>query len=256
MRQVTQMNASGYLDLAPYYDALFPVSDDLWLFLSPFVEQCRGQAAPWLDVGCGTGGLLRRLMAEKVDVRGLEPDCEFVRYATNRTPLLFEHLLEGGMDSLSSLPWDVTFAVITCLGNVLPHATSDHAAQDFLAQAARRLRPDGHLIIQMVNYDRLAAEPDWQFPVLHRKLPDGAPFSFYRRYEPIPDSRHILFETRLEIGERSIRNQVTLTPFRKTELDQWARKFFRLHVFQGAFTSNTPWSPSSPATILIASNPS
>ena len=247
---------SGYSKIASFYTHLFPLSDEAKGFLEPFVSRCRERSRSWLDVGCGTGNLLVWLLDRGVNAFGIEPDPDFADEARKRIPGQADRVIEAHMGELGKMESGTRYGVISCLGNVLPHVASLEEVQSFFGDAGAILADDGAAIVQIVNYDKVLATTDWQFPVLRRVAPDGTELVFHRAYEIAPNQRGglIKFETVLRAGEETFRNCVWLCPIRKDSLLDAARPCFEsLEVF-GDFKGNH-WSPESAATILVAEKP-
>lgn len=111
-----------------------------------------GQAV--LDAGCGTGGLLSRLVAARPDLRlaGLEYDAEAAAIARGKTGLP----VTAG--SVHAMPFaDASFAAIVS-ADVLCHAGVDPAPA--LAEFLRCLRPGGLLVLNLPAYAWMASAHD------------------------------------------------------------------------------------------------
>lgn len=114
-----------------------------------------------LDVGCAVGMLLRTLKdAGYAQVHGMdlsELHCDFVRN-THGIPC---------DSSLAAVP-DNSFDLVNCCG-VLEHVLDP---VDFLRQMARKLKPNGFMVVQVPNYDsyyrRLSGKTWlWLIPPVH-----------------------------------------------------------------------------------------
>lgn len=98
-------------------------------------------AGALLDVGCGTGSLVRALLKLGYDARGVDP---FAR----ETGLPEPSFVAG---TLERLPWEeATFATV-CAFDVLEHVEEDAALQEML----RVLRPGGAMLISVPAYQAL-----------------------------------------------------------------------------------------------------
>ncbi|MFH0792643.1 MAG: methyltransferase, partial [bacterium] len=210
---LTQTAMSGYSKIAPHYTHLFPLSDEAKGFLEPFAQHCVEREETWLDVGCGTGNLLVWLFEHDVDAYGLEPDADFVAEAKRRIHAQFKDtgpparrkssgVIEGFMGSLGGLQRGAPYGVASWLGNTLAHAANLDEVKIFFQDLRAKLTPDGTAIVQIVNYDKVLATPDWQFPVLRRVAPDGTELVFHRTYTTAAPERGgmIRFETVLCAG--------------------------------------------------------
>ncbi|MCX7046740.1 MAG: methyltransferase domain-containing protein [Candidatus Sumerlaeota bacterium] len=278
---------SQYRNLAAYWSALFPVSPAHQRFLAPFAERCAAkgaarsaarsaaEGAAWLDIGCGAGNLLLWLSKRGVKAWGLEPDEEFIHEARRRLTGTNQKILRGGMLDLERLPslaenarntetpesgaariqtssLPRQWAVISCLGNVLAHAADLTEAREFFHLAAASLEPEGALLLQVVNYDKVFASESWSFPVLRCTAEDGTALTFERRYrmDEYREGGRLIFETILRAGDSVFENKTSLLPLRKSELETIARENFSEVLFQGDF-EGASWTADSPATVLI-----
>ena len=242
---------SAYENLVHYYSDLFPLSEKVRGFLAPSVERWREAALPWLDAGAGTGNLMVWLEASGIEAHGLEPDPEFAAEAMRRVKGPPDRLVRGSMQDLGELYKVRQFGAMTCIGNVLAHVESLDEARAFFEAAARALVPDGELLVQIVNYDRVLARQAWEFPPLKRTAADGTLLEFARKYEPLGD--RLRFTTALQAGNVKIRNEALLFPLRRSELEAAALDTFAGLKVMGDF--GEPWSESAPATILHCALP-
>lgn len=103
-----------------------------------------------LDVGCGAGGWLDAL-ARFGRVTGIELDEPSIRYCREQDQ---RHTLVGRVDAL---PVPRASHDLVCLWDVIEHVPDDRAV---LAEAARALRPGGHVAISVPAYQFLFANND------------------------------------------------------------------------------------------------
>lgn len=114
-----------------------------------------------LDAGAGTGFhslLLARLGVEvtAVDVSAVML-AELTRHATEmRLPVT---TVQTGFADLPRLV-RTTFDAVFCLGNSLPHVSSAEELDSVLGGFASIVRPEGILLLQLVNFERLLASMD------------------------------------------------------------------------------------------------
>jgi SAM-dependent methyltransferase len=98
-------------------------------------------AGPLLDVGCGTGSLVRTLLARGYEARGVDP---FARESG-----LCEPAFIAG--TLAHLPWDDASFATVCAFDVLEHVDEDAA----LVEMMRVLRPGGLMLVSVPAYQAL-----------------------------------------------------------------------------------------------------
>lgn len=137
------------------------VEDAMWWYralranlsaLLPGPEQ--GAGLRLLDAGCGTGGWLKALAAERPDIdsTGLEYDPLGAELAARRSgrPV--------AVGSIASLPFAHSCFDIVTSSDVLCHAGVDEAAS--LDEMRRCLRPGGHLLMNLPAYEWMMSEHD------------------------------------------------------------------------------------------------
>ena len=214
-----------YTSIAPYYDQIFPYQPQQKVFIDSFGSQ--GLQATLLDVGCGTGSLALNLAKSFGTVVGIDPDKEMLEKA-NLKALRFkmdhhqelEYLgkwvfLEKGMGDLQTEFAPDSFDVILCLGNTLVHLANQDEVSGFLRDAFHVLKPGGHLIIQIINYDRII---DQKLPGLPTIENDQVRFERIYTYPDHPEL--IQFITRLTVKDSDdvIKNQVPLLALKPGDL--------------------------------------
>lgn len=110
--------------------------------------------AAFLDVGCGTGGLVNALRARGVNAQGVDPHA----VATGLDPAAFS---SGRADAL---PWpDATFDALGAF-DVIEHVDDEAALREF----RRVLRPGGLLFVSVPAYPSLWGERDVEAGHLRR----------------------------------------------------------------------------------------
>jgi len=88
--------------------------------------------------------------------------------------------LQGMLDISEASAYDQIY----CMGNTLPHLAGPAEIADFLGRARTALRPGGHLILQLINFEPLLKLPEHRFPVL-----ETDEVRFVRLYRNIKASR-------------------------------------------------------------------
>lgn len=135
------------------YSRLAAVEDSAWYFgalhghIWRELSRRLGDDASLLDAGCGTGGLIRRLVPRRSGWRwtGIELSPVAVGLARDRIGAIAD-LLTG---SVTALPFEnCTFDAVVA-ADVLYHLDDDMAA---LREFHRVLRPDGILVVNVPSY--------------------------------------------------------------------------------------------------------
>ncbi|MBS4045391.1 MAG: class I SAM-dependent methyltransferase [Alphaproteobacteria bacterium] len=111
-----------------------------------------------LDAGCGTGGLLARLTAQRpdLDLQGLEYDAEAAALARSKLPGRDPGKLQVG--SVNAMPYGGGAFDVIVSADVLCHAAVDEPAA--LAEFLRCLTPGGTLLLNLPAYQWMASAHD------------------------------------------------------------------------------------------------
>jgi SAM-dependent methyltransferase len=154
--------------LAWLYDALNPWGPGDDYYLSAVL-----QADSALDIGCGTGALLRnaRRTGHRGDLVGLDPAAAMLAIARTHSPDVT--WLQGRAEDV----WlDRTFQVATMTGHAFQVLLTDGDIEATLAMVHRHLRPGGRFLFEARNP---AAQPWERWTAEHTKAtvrsPDGEP---------------------------------------------------------------------------------
>ncbi|MCZ7542154.1 MAG: class I SAM-dependent methyltransferase [Anaerolineae bacterium] len=139
----------------------------------PFIEAqlAAVSARRVLDTACGTGQHALALAARGYDVVGADVSEGMVARAREHAAASpyrarFEVAGFGALAARVGRGFDA----LLCLGNSLPHALTDAALHEALADFAAALRPGGLLLIQNRNFDAvMAARARWMPPQAHRE---------------------------------------------------------------------------------------
>lgn len=115
-----------------------------------------------LDAGCGTGGLLQKLLAEHpaLAFSGLEFDAVATAIATQKTGLPIHQ------GSILSMPFAGNDFQAIISNDVLCQQTVDEA--EALAECFRCLSPGGHLLLNLPAYEWLRSSHDRHVHVVRR----------------------------------------------------------------------------------------
>ncbi len=203
-----------YPSIRPWYDLIFPfIPAQLDFVLSYGADP----ALSIVDVGCGTGSLIVALAEIFRSTAGMDPDedmLESARQKATSKPVGTWFLKAGMLDLDKELAPESVDRLI-CFGNTLPHLSVEEEVAEFLQQSFRVLKPNGIILIQIINYDR----------ILDQKL-DGLPSiengvcRFERKYHYPQNPNHIQFQTKLTIRNTGqvIENNVPLLAIRPAHL--------------------------------------
>jgi glycine/sarcosine N-methyltransferase len=152
----------------PLYDALAADYDrfvnwrgrlthELPFFESLFEGQRVGRV---LDAACGTGHHAIALAQRGYEVTGTDLSAAMIERARQNAAAqgVEAKFVVAGLGESSAL--GQMFDAALCLGNSLPHLLSAGAVDRALADLANVIRPEGFLVIQNRNFDRVWAEQE------------------------------------------------------------------------------------------------
>jgi len=145
--------ASFGKDFAPIYDrAWSPWTDRIWPVLLRLARANAPHGRRWLDLCCGTGGLLRLASRAGYTVAGIDQSPHQVALARRHAP---GALLRCQDVRRFSVPgrWDV----ITCLYDSLNYVLTEAGVRRALVRAKRHLAPNGVLIFDVNTIESHAA---------------------------------------------------------------------------------------------------
>jgi len=167
---------SFYSQFAEYYERVFPFREEVWRFLKGYAGS-PGNAL--LDVGCGPGHYCGRFAADGFKPLGIDLDKAMIAKAQRRYPdAEFRCLDMRRVDEVEG-----RFDCIWSIGNVMAHLPADKLAT-FISKIHALLKPDGHWIMQVMNWDALTGLTGYDFPVRAIET-DGSTATFHRRYSSI-----------------------------------------------------------------------
>ena len=185
-----------YQHFVKYYNDIFPFDESLKESLIPFIKP-RGKA---VDLGCGTGRLVKLVSEMGMDTSGVDLDKEMIAYAKRDFPeLIFYH--ESMIDFIKN---HQGFDLILCLGNTLPHLNYDELKK-FFTYVKNALNPGGVFLIQQLNYDKILCDKPAS---LKKIILDNGYFERHYTYH----ENTIQFETILSYHGELTKDVVTLYP--------------------------------------------
>lgn len=142
---------SPYDEIATYYDLEHrDFTDDVDLYLQ-FIEAA---GDPVLELGCGTGRVMREIAAAGFDVTGIDSSASMLAFARE---ILDPDELEGAIELLegdfahANLVANGRFGVVIIGLDSLLHAVSQEEQLRVLRGAHAALDPRGQLIVDVIN---------------------------------------------------------------------------------------------------------
>jgi glycine/sarcosine N-methyltransferase len=235
------MNAF-YESIAEWYDFIFPPDSDHIPFIRGCVRPADGNI---LDIGCGTGSLAAALAGEGFDVTAIDSDAEMIRRSRFKSKRLTNiRFAVMDMRDLVRHFGASVFQSVICFGNTLVHLNTLEELSAFIRQVRVILKDGGVFLLQILNYDHILDHGVRQLPVLENEK-----IRFDRTYRTDEASGMLRFITALTVKNsgRILKNEVTLLPIRKVELEAVVRKAgFQDPEWFGDFSGNPLTETSLP----------
>ncbi|MFQ3619704.1 MAG: class I SAM-dependent methyltransferase [Spirochaetales bacterium] len=270
-----------YTALSHFYDSLFPLEPQILDFLLKHLSSCK----KILDIACGTGtytlALAEAFSKQGISIVGIDLSQAMIDLARqklmqkihfNKT---YSGLKEsemfriGDMLNLSSFGTG-TFDGVYCIGNSLVHLETIEQIHKALTEWYRVLQPEGLVIVQIVNFDRVQFDNQDKFSLPPLK---AAKVELERYYTPGPDPDHVYFQTTLLFSknlkagvsgalnlsmpfDQPLENRVSLYRLKRDMLRTYLTYtgFYDLHWY-GSY-DGTAYDPSSSFLTLVVAKKS
>ena len=240
---------SFYQQISPFYHHIFKINANQVDFIKskiPPESNCKV-----LDIGCGIGTLSFELVNYYKNVLGIDMDAEMIRVASKKKNNISKSIQfqQKSMLKLNTFIDENAVDGIICFGNTLVHLNSLDEIADFLQQSKAVLKPNGKLLLQIVNYDKIIKKNLKQLPLI-----ENDEIIFERNYCYRKSENRIDFNTRLTVksSQEIIENEIELLPILKNELSILLNKAgFNNCNYYGNFNSE-PYTINSPALIIEA----
>ncbi|MEU1408426.1 class I SAM-dependent methyltransferase, partial [Streptomyces sp. NPDC005728] len=193
------------VELAALYDTLNPwgPDDDFYLELVMAADTV-------LDIGCGTGRLLRaaRESGHGGRLTGMDPAAAMLVQARQAEPGV-----EWVLGDFTTHPWDGAFDLVVMTGHAFQELLGDEQVRDTLRGARRALADGGRFVFETRNPAARVWErwtPDRVYEVTDA---DGSPVRVWHEADPAPAGDRVTF-TETYAGARWERPQVCRSTLR------------------------------------------
>lgn len=202
-----------YSSISKYYSEIFPYNP---LQLN-FVKQCVGEfnKKVILDIGSATGELAFQLANAGAAVVGIDLNDDLLARAIANKVHENLKFQQGNMLELNKDFGAERFDSVLCFGNTLVHLANEEQVLQMLEATKAVLKPDGQLLLQILNYDYIVGEQVASLPLI-----DTDNIKFIRKYKFQPGSKSIRFQTDLEIKaeRKTVSNDTALLALKSAEL--------------------------------------
>lgn len=230
-----------YKALAPYYNQLFPANDKQLHFITSYFPT----GSEILDVGAGTGNVAYALAEAGYQVTAAEPEPMLRQAMMDKLDgaHLQLHIIDDSMQQLglSSMMYDGIY----CIGNTLVHLDNIQEVKQFLKDACKKLRHNGTLLIQIVNYEKVLTLNNFTFPLIEKEQ-----FTFERHYNLVDGK--VMFTATLTAKDQAATNTIPLLPLTAQQLLPLLEQCGFHNIEQYADFKKQPYTAEAPAFIIAA----
>lgn len=148
------MNA--YDSFASHYDKVVGDREDVAVFLQRLICRYAPGARTLLELGCGSGSMLR-LLSKNYAAKGIDLSPKMVQIARKKAPRA-----QVSVGDITSFSFKDRYDVILSPFDTINHVTSFHSWKRVFANAHRHLSPDGVFIFDVnteTKMERYRTEP-------------------------------------------------------------------------------------------------
>ncbi|MCY1722865.1 class I SAM-dependent methyltransferase [Prolixibacteraceae bacterium Z1-6] len=204
-----------YSSISKYYSEIFPYS----AMQQKFVQACVGNLdqKQILDIGCATGELAFHLAGSGATVAGIDLNEDLLNQAIQNKIHPKLQFRQGNMLELATDFRKEQFDAVLCFGNTLVHLQSEEGVEHMLNGVNNVLKPGGHFLLQILNYDYILGEKVSELPLIETEN-----IRFIRNYKFQNNSALIRFQTDLQIKaeDTTVSNQTTLLALKSSKLTE------------------------------------
>lgn len=197
-----------YSEIARYYDHIFPLSKATVDFIKESVGEVPKDI---LDVACGSGLYSEALNEAGYHMTAIDLDEQMIGQLQQKNNGIQAKVLN--MLEIGKL--DQTFDMIFCIGNSIVHLKNNQEIRNFLESCYQSLKPQGKLLLQVVNYDRILDKGIKSLATIEN---ENIGLRFERNYDYLQEQHKINFNTVLTVNGERLENNVLLHPIKSEEL--------------------------------------
>ena len=200
-----------YQQLSEYYDEIFAVQPGELRFLA---AQFLGKKR-LLDMGCGTGNKTVHFSSPTNSIVAVDLDAGMIAKARKthaRDTIRYDVMDMLAVDEHFA---PLSFDGVLCLGNTLVHLDSPAAIGALLGKTHTLLAPQGRLVVQILNYDRIIARNVENLPEITTEHT-----VFKRRYTWKNGALRFITTIVVKKNGETLTSDIPLYPLRKGELTE------------------------------------
>ncbi|MBC7265506.1 MAG: class I SAM-dependent methyltransferase [Coriobacteriia bacterium] len=129
------------------------------------------------DVGAGSGRHAALFASWGLEVWAIDPSDEMLERAREHAKRegVDVRVIRGAFGEVSAV-LDGPVDAVTCTGNALPHVDGIEGLRGALGDFHRALRPDGLLVLHLLNHHRILSKGVRTVPAVFRETDDGDAF--------------------------------------------------------------------------------
>jgi SAM-dependent methyltransferase len=231
-----------YTSISKYYSEIFPYQPVQLQFIKSRVGEIAGKHI--LDIGCATGELAFQLANTGAKVTGIDLNEDLLNQAIRCSDFRIAAKFNRGMETDTPDPKFQTgnmleletdfhpaeFDVVLCFGNTLVHLQTVELIQQMLKGVFTVLKPGGHFLLQLLNYDYILSERVSELPVIETEN-----IRFIRNYKFEENNPLIRFQTELILKneEKTISNETLLFGLKSAGLTELMKEagFTEIELF-------------------------
>lgn len=232
------LKPSFYGQLAKYYDAIFPLTELKKSLLTTWSKEL----STLLDVGCGSGLQAQFLSSIGKDVLAIDINEEMLQKANEK------NIPVAKMNMLDIHSLNRSFDGIYCLGNTLVHLEGPIYVEGFLNGCFEKLNPNGSLLIQIINYDKVMNQKLTSLPTIRVNKPKIEFIRNYNHKKGIIDFHGVLYHQK-----RRYESHQLLFPLKHATLVRLLKKAgFEIINTYGSFRQDAFIKDESESLIILA----
>jgi 2-polyprenyl-3-methyl-5-hydroxy-6-metoxy-1,4-benzoquinol methylase len=237
-----------YEAIAAYYDDIFPLGVKQLCVMTSIAGD---PPTKMLDLACGTGSYSLALAEKGYQVTASDLDDTMIQKLSTKnqsvdSPVTIKQF--NMRDVAESV--DDQFDAVINIGNSLVHLGSFDEVQKCIKGMRKVLKPEGRLLIQIVNYDRVIYHFVSKLPTIINKR---AGLTFKRHYTHDFENHRILFNGILEVGDYVSSQTTILLPLKCENLvDMLKLAGFKDIAIYGGFDLSPFKALESMSLVVIA----
>ncbi len=227
---------------------------------SPFLLSLLGKApvSSVVDIGCGSGEHVAFLSEMCERAVGVDRSDDMMRQAKTHEEEGRGRFFQADATELTTaLKKEAPFGLALCLGNMLPHVLEDSTLERILTEMKAILAPEGIILLQILNYQKILEKNERALPVNLRPGDGSEEIVFLRLMKPGEDGRILFFPVTLLLHPDK-EDPISLKTSRRVELRAWQEKDlvprFEAAGFDVELRGNmegAPWIPGESSDLVV-----